>query len=156
VDTQHHDKVFIVTFLGVLGFLVAFTLAIMGIANMLDEETPAEDVRDQVAARIAPVAQVVTDPSALVKVSAPAAVAAREPMSGADVLARACAACHQSGLLNAPKIGDKGEWGKRKSAAGGLDGLVKSAVAGKNQMPPKGGDPELTDAEIKAAIELML
>lgn len=155
MDTPHHDKVFIVTFLGVLGFLVAFTLAIIGIANLLDEGAPPESARDQIAARIQPVAQVVTDASALVKVSA-APVAARAPMSGAEVMTKVCGACHATGVLNAPKVGDKGDWGKRKAAAGGLDGLVKSAIAGKNAMPPRGGDPSLTDAEIKAAVEQML
>ncbi len=50
-----------------------------------------------------------------------------------------CAACHATGLLDSPKFGDKAAWDKRIADAGGFDGLVKSAIAGKGSMPPKGG-----------------
>jgi cytochrome c5 len=42
------------------------------------------------------------------------------------------------------------------SAAGGLDGMVSSAIRGKAAMPPKGGDPSLSDEEVRAAVEYML
>jgi cytochrome c5 len=58
-------------------------------------------------------------------------------------------------VLGAPKIGDHAAWGGRKSKVGGLDGLVKSAAAGKGNMPPRGGDASLSDAELKAAVEQM-
>jgi cytochrome c5 len=38
----------------------------------------------------------------------------------------------------------------------GLDGLVQNAVNGLNAMPPRGGNPALTDAQIQAAVEFML
>lgn len=50
-----------------------------------------------------------------------------------------CSACHDSGLLNAPKFGDVAAWDQRIADAGGIDGLIKSAIAGKGAMPPKGG-----------------
>lgn len=154
MDTHNHDKVFIVTFLAVLGFLGTFTLAIMLIANILDPGPPEDLIQARVEERIKPVGQVITDPAALLKVSA-ASATARAPMSGADVVAKVCGACHGTGVLNAPKIGDKAAWNKLK-AGGGVAGMVASAVKGKDAMPPRGGDPSLSDAEIKAAIEQML
>jgi cytochrome c5 len=154
VDTHHHDKTFIATFLAILGFLGAFTFAILFIANILDPGPPEELVKARVEERIKPVGQVITDPAALLKVSA-ASATARAPMSGADVVAKVCGACHGTGVLNAPKIGDKAAWSKLK-AADGVAGLAASVVKGKNAMPPRGGDPSLSDAEIKAAIEQML
>ena len=56
-----------------------------------------------------------------------------------------------TGAAGAPKKGDKAAWGGR----GNIAALVASAVKGKGGMPPKGGNPSLTDADLKAAIEYM-
>lgn len=72
------------------------------------------------------------------------------------IVTATCAACHSIGLLESPKIGDKEAWDKRLQASGDMDGLVKSSIAGKGAMPPRGGNAGLSDAEIKAAIEFMM
>jgi len=72
------------------------------------------------------------------------------------IVTATCAACHSIGLLESPKIGDKEAWDKRLQTNGGIDGLVKSSIAGKGAMPPRGGNAGLSDAEIKAAIEFMM
>jgi len=72
------------------------------------------------------------------------------------VVAQVCAACHGAGVLGAPKIGDKAAWSARKAAAGGVDGLATSAEKGKNSMPPRGGRADLSDDEVKAAVQEML
>ena len=152
----NNDKTFAITFLGVIGALVAFTFAIIIIAKIL---TSSDKSVDQVAetqaitARIAPIGTVVTDPAALLKVSAAAPHAA---LSGDQVVAQVCSACHGSGVLGAPKIGDKAAWGGRLKADGGLDGLLASAKKGKGSMPPRGGNPDLSDDELKGAIQQML
>jgi cytochrome c5 len=64
--------------------------------------------------------------------------------------------CHTPGLMGAPKIGDGVAWGSRLKDAGSIDGLVESAEHGKRSMPPRGGHPELTDDDLKAAIQFML
>ena len=76
--------------------------------------------------------------------------------SGAEVVAKTCAVCHSIGLANAPKLeaGAKGDWEARM--AGGMDALVASAITGKGGMPPRGGDPTLTDEEMHDAIVDML
>jgi c(7)-type cytochrome triheme protein len=67
----------------------------------------------------------------------------------------ACAACHGAGVLGAPKPGDKAAWGARNKS--GIEGLVKSAIAGTPKgMPPRGGRTDLTEAQLRAAIEYML
>lgn len=69
---------------------------------------------------------------------------------GPAVYQAVCAACHDSGAAGAPKKGDNAAWAPRLKA--GLDGLLKSAIAGKGAMPPKGGNPDLNDAEVARAI----
>jgi len=153
VNPEHHDKTFVVTFLLILGFLGAFTVGIMAIANGVgghDVDDPQNIAR--VAERIKPVGQVITDEKMLLAVAPPAA--ARAPMTGAEIVTKVCGACHGSGVLNAPKIGDKGEWNKRKAA--GMKALLANAIKGKNAMPSRGGDPSLSDDEVKSAVDEML
>jgi cytochrome c5 len=57
-------------------------------------------------------------------------------------------------VAGAPKTGDKESWGARTDQ--GLAALVNSAVNGKGAMPPKGGQPALTDQEVQGAIQYML
>jgi c(7)-type cytochrome triheme protein len=76
---------------------------------------------------------------------------------GKAVYESACAGCHGSGVLGAPKLGDAAAWGARAKAAGGIDGLVRSATAGTAKgMPPKGGRAELSAAQLKETIEYMM
>jgi c(7)-type cytochrome triheme protein len=76
---------------------------------------------------------------------------------GKTVYESACVGCHGSGVLGAPKLGDALAWGARAKAAGGLDGLVKSATAGTAKgMPPKGGRADLSAAQLKETIEYMM
>ena len=68
--------------------------------------------------------------------------------------AAACAACHTTGVLNAPKFRDAEGWSARMSK--GIDGLLATAISGLNQMPARGGVPTITDDELRAAIEHMV
>lgn len=155
MDHKNHDKVFFKNFSLVMGALFAiFFVCVMAARLVTPAAKPDAAATAKIEERIKPIGEAVTDPAALLQASA--SKPARAPYTGEQLVAKVCSACHQSGLLNAPKIGDKAEWGKRKSAAGGIDGLAASAIKGKNQMPARGGDPDLADAEIKAAIEFML
>lgn len=87
--------------------------------------------------------------------SAEAPPASNETVAdGKSVYEKTCAVCHATGVAGAPKIGDKAAWAPR--IASGPDSLLKSALNGKNAMPPKGGNTALSDAEIKAAITYMV
>ena len=67
----------------------------------------------------------------------------------------ACAGCHATGVLDAPKFGNAAQWAPR--TAGGLDALVKRAAAGTAKgMPPRGGRADLSDAQLRAVIEYMV
>jgi cytochrome c5 len=80
--------------------------------------------------------------------------AQRDERSGKQVVEAVCLACHGSGANGAPKIGDKKAWNKRASQ--GLPGLTQNALKGIRQMPPHGGNPNLTDLEIERAITYMV
>lgn len=74
-----------------------------------------------------------------------------KPRDGATVYNAICAACHASGVAGSPKAGDKAAWAPR--LAQGKETLYKNALNGKNAMPPKGGAADLTEAELKAAVD---
>lgn len=116
--------------------------------------------RQQLAERIAPVTRVVTSEAELTKVKAEQAAQgggnAMAALNGEQVVAQVCGACHNTGVLNAPKSHDAAAWQPRLQAAGGVDGLVASAIKGKGQMPPKGGAPDLSDDQLRQAIEVMI
>ncbi len=78
------------------------------------------------------------------------------PIDGEAIVTATCFACHGTGILESPKIGDKKTWDKRLEANVDLDGLVQSAIKGKGAMPPSGGNAGLSDAQLKAAIEFMM
>ena len=75
------------------------------------------------------------------------------PRSGAGIVREMCVHCHGQGLGGAPRIGNAREW--RNRARAGLDSLVRSASEGKGAMPARGGMPDLTDEELRAAIVYM-
>lgn len=72
---------------------------------------------------------------------------------GAEVYQNACMACHAAGVLDAPKL-EAGAWDDRIHK--GLDGLTTSAINGINNMPARGGNPAITDEEMKNAVAYML
>jgi cytochrome c5 len=73
--------------------------------------------------------------------------------SGEEVVKAVCATCHQAGVAGAPKIGDKAAWGPHLQH--GLQEMVANAIKGKGAMPPKGGNPSLTDDEVARAVVFM-
>lgn len=154
LEHKDHDKVFFATFGAVLAALGAiFFICIVAARAIAPEPALDPEALAKLEERIRPVGSAVTDPAALVKV---AAKAAREPYTGEQVLEKYCNACHMAGVMGAPKEDDKAAWSARASAAGGLDGLTASAIKGKNAMPPRGGGADLSDDEVKAAVETML
>jgi cytochrome c5 len=90
--------------------------------------------------------------------TAAAAPAAAGPADGKKVFDGACAACHGAGIAGAPKFGDKAAWAPR--VAQGAATLYTHAINGfqgkAGVMPPKGGAMNLSDAEIKAAVDTMV
>ncbi|AOJ23478.1 MULTISPECIES: c-type cytochrome [Burkholderia] len=100
---------------------------------------------EQVAARIAPLA----------KVDVKDANAPRTYKTGEAVYKAVCVTCHGTGAAGAPKFGNKDDWAPRISQ--GFDTLLKTALAGKGAMPPRGGTSpdDVSDYEIARAIVYM-
>jgi cytochrome c5 len=73
--------------------------------------------------------------------------------TGEQVYQAVCSSCHTAGLAGAPKFGDAGSWSARISK--GLDYLVTNAIKGKNGMPAKGGNADLSDYEIARTVVYM-
>lgn len=73
---------------------------------------------------------------------------------GKSVYMRNCRMCHQTGMGGAPKTGDKAAW--NALIAKGVDKLVANGINGKGRMPPRGGNPNLTDEEVRAAVMYMV
>ena len=123
--------------------VAAIVLSSVAVVALAMGKRPVAD-EEGIASRIQPVGRV-----ELAGVSANAGGA---PRKGEEIVKTTCAACHESGAAGAPKIGDKAAWAPRLGQ--GLDGLVKSATAGKNAMPPKGGS-NATELELTRAIVFM-
>lgn len=73
---------------------------------------------------------------------------------GKQVYSQTCFACHGTGAAGAPKIGDKSAWAPR--VAKGKPTLYKHALNGFNAMPPHGGNPSLSEAQVKSAVDYLV
>jgi cytochrome c5 len=77
---------------------------------------------------------------------------------GQDTYTKSCNACHGTGAAGAPKTGDKAAWKDR--LAQGNDTLYEHAIKGfkgkTGYMPAKGGFANLSDDEVKAAVDYMV
>jgi cytochrome c551/c552 len=77
--------------------------------------------------------------------------------TGEQVFLAVCKTCHEAGLAGAPKFGDKAAWAVPIKS--GYELLVQHAINGLQRqgkvMPPKGGNPDLTDTEVARAVAYM-
>ncbi|WP_285422921.1 c-type cytochrome [Pseudomonas sp. F3-2] len=111
--------------------------------------------RDDLAKRLEPVGQVCVQGKECPGMDVAATAGGGGAKSPDDVIGKHCNACHGTGLLGSPKIGDNAEWDKRAKEQGGLDGLLAKAITGINAMPPKGTCADCSDDELKGAIKKM-
>ena len=111
-----------------------------------------QDVAGAKAASPAPVTAAATT-TAAAPAAAPAAAAPAAKVDGKKTYDATCSVCHGAGIAGAPKFGDKAAWAPRLKA--GIETLYASAIKGKAGMPAKGGNPSLSDADVKAAVDYM-
>jgi cytochrome c5 len=131
-----------------LAFLVPiglFLLLSQLVTGVRREDTGATEA--QVLSRIKPVGEV----------TLAGATSARASMSGEQVFQAVCKTCHEPGIAGAPKVGDKAAWaGPIKK---GYETLVQHALNGFQEagkvMPPRGGNPDLSDIEVESALVYM-
>jgi cytochrome c5 len=164
---ERRDKVFGI-FTLVLGiFIGAVTAAALGLtAGLLGPGramVPDEASATAVAERVAPVGTIALLGDEELAAAAAAISAAPAPvratLSGPQVVNEACYLCHSPpGVPGAPVIGDAEAWAPR--IAKGLEVLEDHAINGftgdAGAMPPKGGRVDLSDEEIRAAVEYMV
>lgn len=75
--------------------------------------------------------------------------------TGEETVETLCGACHTSGFVGAPRIGNIEDWQSRTGK--GFDRLVRNAIDGTHRgMPARGGDRSLTDTEVREAVRYML
>lgn len=145
--------------------LAQFAVGSYGARSMKDDPAMSDAA---VAKRLAPVASLAVDANApaAAPAAAPATAVAAVAIppavaktSGAGAPGKAtydavCTVCHGAGVAGAPKFGDKVAWAPRIKA--GLEALYASALKGKGAMAAKGGNPSLSDADVKAAVDYMV
>jgi cytochrome c5 len=148
------------------GLAVLTVVLILGALAIHDHEpqetNPNQPV--QVAARIAPAGAVYAGNTGRAAMQAAADAATKAAASqvayggttdGKAIFDHLCTSCHTAGVAGAPKLGDKAAWAPRE--AQGIAVLVKHALEGYhgpdgNFMPPKGGNPALTDEQVTNAV----
>jgi len=167
---RNYDLDFLKKFALVILFLVLVTHGLMFLAYHLNKAIPAEVspiAAQRTQNRIAPLGAVyagATGAAAQAAASAAAAAAAASQVAyggttdGSVIFGNLCTGCHTSGAGNAPTL-DKAHWTAR--LAQGKDTLYKHAIEGFHGpdggvMPPKGGNPALTDAQVEATVDWML
>nr|WP_246638156.1 c-type cytochrome [Halomonas neptunia] len=112
-------------------------------------------VRDAIAERLAPVGQLCLQGQDCGTAAAPAASASSGGgIDGAGIYNNICMACHETGAAGAPIRGDEAAWSARTEQ--GFATLLDHAINGIGAMPAKGGNPNLSDEEVEAAVAYMV
>lgn len=168
VSSTQDDTAFLKTFIGVMALLTVGTIIILSIAMFAGsfdtgaEQARVELERERAEQRLQPVGAVRMDGDAapVDMARADGAEASNGEANGAvrtasEIYQSTCTACHGQGVMNAPRSGDEEVWEALLSERG-LDGLVENAINGKAAMPPRGGDPSLSDEEVRSAVVYML
>jgi cytochrome c5 len=166
---RNYDLEFLKKFSLVIGFLMLVTLGLMVGAYYVHLQLPAEVspiAAKQTQARIAPAGSVyagTTGAAAQAAATAAAAAAAASQVAyggttdGSVIYGQLCTGCHTSGAGGAPTLTAAG-MGAR--AGKGMDTLYKHAIEGftgtAGVMPAKGGNPALTDEQVKVTVDWMM
>ena len=166
---RNYDLEFLKKFSLVIGFLVLVTLGLMAGAYYVHLQLPPEVnpvAVKQTQARIAPAGAVYAGSTGAAAQAAANAAAAAQAASqvayggttdGSVIYGQLCTGCHTSGAGGAPTLTAAG-MGAR--AGKGKDTLYSNAINGftgsAGVMPAKGGNPALTDEQVKATVDWML
>ncbi len=127
-------------------------------AKFTEPNRPAAAAAAAASAPAPAVVQTAAPAAAPASAAAPAAAApAPQATAGAGageaLYKQTCSACHATGVIGAPKFGDKAAWAPR--VAQGVPALVQNAIKGKGAMPPKGGSAA-SEQDVRAAVEYMV
>ena len=167
---RNYDLEFLKRFSMILGLLALITLGLILLAYHLHGRIPPEvspSAAARTEARIAPVGSVYAGDTgaaaqAAAAAAAPAAAASQVayggPQDGAVIYQNHSGAGHTNRVGNAPTLA-RGDWTARIGQ--GKDTLYRHAIEGftgpdGGVMPPKGGNPGLTDEQVQATVDWML
>lgn len=78
----------------------------------------------------------------------------KSTINGENIYRGLCFSCHDVGVAEAPRPGDAAAWEPRIAA--GMEAIYTNTINGKGGMPPRGGNPALSDDEVKAAVDWMV
>jgi cytochrome c5 len=132
--------------------------ALLTITACRQEQPPAEIPRQTTPTPVAPT-----------PAESPAAAAERsstqippqqevDRQMGEQVYQSSCASCHGQGIAGAPAQGNREQWQPR--LAKGYEALVMNSINGfqgnTGVMPPRGGNANLSDEEVAAAVAYMM
>jgi cytochrome c5 len=164
--SQEQDRAFFKNFTIVLIILAVLMLTFMVLGSMFGGgDESSEEATTEVMKNTEPVANVQMqgdEPEAPAAEENTDAVAASEgggDDTGKTTYGGICVACHGSGLPGIPQVGDTAAWAPRIEQ--GNDTLYEHAINGYTgssgmPMPAKGGNPALSDDDVKAAVDYMV
>lgn len=161
---EQADKAFIKNFSLIMVGLVLFTFVIIFLARFVGfkEEADIPSQRLLTEERVRPVGDVYTEKTGAPEMvttavaqqdSAKPKVAFDGSLDAEMIYTSVCSACHTTGAAGAPQPGTPAMDAR---AENGVDALVNAAISGLNAMPARGGRPDLSDEQVRVAVEYML
>jgi cytochrome c5 len=155
MDTKKSNKFFVGS---IVTFLIIFFVVKVILSSMQDVSknvvAPESMADKDVIERIQPVAQVYVGEAPVIEAVATEPAEAVGTAGGEQVVTQVCALCHSTGMMSSPKLGSADDWAPRIEK--GVDVLYSNAINGFNMMPARGGRPDLSDDDVKAAVDHML
>ena len=164
------DAVFLKHFAQLITFLVCLAVALIVLGTFIYSRHPAPENPAKARAtdlRLQPVGGVyagdtgraaIAAAEEAAKAAAGAEVAYGGTTDGKTIFGNLCHACHETGAGGSPTLADKAAWVPR--LAHGEEILLKHAIDGftgaTGMMPAKGGNPALSDEQVKATVEWMM
>lgn len=130
--------------------LIMGVLATLGLATGMASAQDADMSRKAIAERLKPIGTLCLQGNECGAASAPSADGGSQGASGEEIYGQVCTACHDTGAAGAPKRGDQGAWASRLEQ--GVETLYTHAIDGFGAMPAKGGNPSLSDDDVKRAV----
>lgn len=162
--SKEQDQLFFRNFSLVVGFLAVLMIIFVIVARIvgIDETADTKRRASAVAELTAPMGNVSVAGANEEEPVAVAEVAAAEGgvnAGGKEIYDGLCVSCHGSGIPGIPQLGDKAAWGPR--IAQGNDTLYEHSMQGFTgssgmMMPPKGGGADLSDDDVKAAVDYIV
>jgi cytochrome c5 len=134
-------------------------VALLALTACRQEQPPAEIPRQTTPTPVAPTPS--ESPAAAAEGQAQLQIPPQSEVDrqrGEQVYQTSCASCHEQGVAGAPAQGNREQWQPR--LAKGYETLVANSINGfqgnMGVMPPRGGNANLSDEEVAAAVAYMM